>query len=56
VTIAMLQFPVHKTPSDIGWLKNKTHSLSSGLFLVAMMISVAGMAVVILISAKRVNR
>jgi D-galactonate transporter len=44
------------SPSVIGWLKNQTHSLSSGLFLVAAMIAVAGMAVVILIPAKVVNR
>lgn len=40
----------------IGWLKNQTHSLSSGLFLVAAIIAVAGMAVIILIPAKLVNR
>jgi MFS family permease len=44
------------SPSVIGWLKNQTHSLSSGLFLVAAMIAVAGVAVVILIPAKLVNR
>jgi D-galactonate transporter len=44
------------SPSVIGWLKNQTHSLSSGLFLVATMIAVAGIAVVMLIPAKLVNR
>jgi D-galactonate transporter len=44
------------SPSVIGWLKNQTHSLSSGLFLVAAMIAVAGVAVVMLIPAKLVNR
>ena len=56
MTIAKLQLPVDKTPSVIGALKNQTHSLGSGLFLIAMMIAAAGMAVVILIPAKRVNR
>jgi len=44
------------SPSVIGWLKNQTHSLSSGLFLVAAMIAIAGIAVVMLIPAKLVNR
>ncbi|WP_158939027.1 MFS transporter [Burkholderia sp. S171] len=44
------------SPSVIGWLKNQTHSLSSGLFLVAAMIAVAGISVVMLIPAKLVNR
>src|SRR5450830_524806 len=44
------------SPALIGWLKMQTHSVSSGLLLVALMLSLSAFLVQAFIPAKVVNR
>jgi len=44
------------SPSVIGWVKTQTHSVSSGLFFVAAMLTLSAMLVIVILPVKVVNR
>ena len=44
------------SPAVIGWLKTVTHTLSSGLFVVAASLAVSALLIVVLVPARLVNR
>jgi len=44
------------SPAVIGWLKTMTHSLSSGLFVVAASLAFSALLILVFVPAKLVNR
>ncbi|BBQ00452.1 MFS transporter [Burkholderia sp. SFA1] len=44
------------SPAVIGWLKTMTHSLSSGLFVVAASLAISALLILVFVPAKLVNR
>ena len=44
------------SPAAIGWLKTQTHTLSSGLYLVAGTLTLSALLIVVFLPARIVNR